>query len=660
MFLDFIEITNFRPFYGDQKIEFGHSSDKNLTIILANNGSGKTSLVNAFTWCLYGEELHDVRDKSEPLYNLRAANEVEEDAKTGAEVLVHVKIRFKYFEEDENKNPIVKYFTISRKQTFQKWGTANWQSSFDSELIVDSDEDVKEDELAEYEVESRIPRDMFQYFFFNGATLANYFEEDSELSLKNSIEEISQIDLINKVEEHLRGTHTNINNRFKEKSPKGSKNYNKEIEEKNNEIGDKQKQIDENYEQIDIAINNINKYESKLEKVDSEYVKEKNDERKELESELKTVKKSIKEDTKKYESLILELFPLTVIFDELTKSIEIADEAREKKTAPPEIEKDLLSDILEDGYCICGTKLEDHPECIEELKKRLKGTSGVRNETFYKEYYNIKEVINRLKDLPKIESLRTDIKNNKDRKNIIDNNLQTISDDLKNIDEVEVYEEELQKNRKNVSELRDKNTKLASDITKLDNDIKKLQKEREENENLRGELKLLSDKIKFCEEVKGTINDLKNNVQKHIRSKVNDRIRQQFIGIDWQYGKYTDVTLEKNYQIKIKKNSGRNVTPSDLSDGEESLLALSFMMALHSLSGFEIPLIIDAPFEKLDKGKRIDFIKDLHSFTKDKQIVFLFTDSQYTDDVRANMIKNIMDEYELKPEEDKTEIVKHG
>lgn len=660
MFLDFIEITNFRPFYGTQKIEFGHSSDKNLTIILANNGSGKTSLVNAFTWCLYGEELHDVRDKSEPLYNLRAANEVEEDAEKGADVLVHVKIRFKYFEEDENKDPIVKYFTISRKQTFQKWGTANWQSSFDSELIVDSDEDVKEDELAEYEVESRIPHDMFQYFFFNGATLANYFEEDSELSLKNSIEEISQIDLINQVEKHLNGTYTNINNRFKEKSPKGSKNYNKEIEEKNNEIADKQKQIDENYDQIDIATNNINKYESKLEKVDSEYIKEQDKKRKELKSKLVTIKKSIKKDTKEYESLILELFPLTVLFDELTKSIEIADEAREKKTAPPEIERDLLNDILEDGYCICGTKLEDHPECIEELKKRLKGTSGVKSETFYKEYYNIKEVINRLKDLPRIEYLRREIKNNEDEKNLIDNQIQTISNELKNTDEVKVYEEELQKNDKNRRNLRDKNEKLNSEIASLIKDIKKLKKERDENENLKGELKLLSDKIKFCEEVKGTINDLKNNVQKHIRSKVNDRIRQLFIGIDWQYGKYTDVTLEKNYQIKIKKNSGRDVTPSDLSDGEESLLALSFMMALHSLSGFEIPLIIDAPFEKLDKGKRIDFIKDLHSFTKDKQIVFLFTDSQYTDDVRANMLKNIMDEYELKPEEDKTEIVKHG
>ena len=96
-----------------------------------------------------------------------------------------------------------------------------------------------------------------------------------------------------------------------------------------------------------------------------------------------------------------------------------------------------------------------------------------------------------------------------------------------------------------------------------------------------------------------------------------------------------------------------------MSDGEENLLALSFMMALHSLSGFEIPLIIDAPLEKLDKSKRLDFISELHEYTKDKQIVFLFTDSQYTDDVRAHMLKNIVDEYELKPSENKTEIVKH-
>ena len=663
MFLDFIEITNFRPFYGTQRINFGYNDEENLTIILANNGSGKTSLVNAFTWCLYGDELHDVRDKSEPRYNLRAAAEAEEEVSTGAEVLVSVKIRFYYFEEDEGGDLIKKYFIVSRELPFQKWGTGEWQSPYDSYLIVEeTDKEIKEDDLAIYEIETKIPRDMFQYFFFNGATLANYFEDESDLSLKNSIEEISQIDLINDVYDHLSGTYTTLNNRYRDKKPKGQKNYNKLIEEKIKEKAQKEKQISENHDLIDIAINNITHYSDLLEKVDSDYAKELNGKRNTLESELETVKNNIKNDTKEYESLILELFPLTVLFDELTKSIEIADEAREKKTAPPEIERDLLNDILEDGYCICGTKLADHPECVDELKKRLRGTSGVKVETFYKDYYDIKDVIKRLKDLPKIETLRDAVNTAKARKIVLDTQIESISKELASFDleEVEQYEKHLQKNKQERDRLRNENINLSSKVSSLENEINKLKDERDRAEVLDGELIVLNNKIKFCEQAMGTITDLKNNVQSHIREKVNDKIRDQFIGIDWQYGKYTDVTIEENYKIKITKSTGRDVTPGDLSDGEESLLALSFMMALHSLSGFEIPLIIDAPLEKLDKGKRIDFIKDLHNFTKDKQIVFLFTDSQYTEDVRANMLKNIVDEYELKPSEDKTEIVKHG
>lgn len=153
---------------------------------------------------------------------------------------------------------------------------------------------------------------------------------------------------------------------------------------------------------------------------------------------------------------------------------------------------------------------------------------------------------------------------------------------------------------------------------------------------------------------------MKSNVQNHIRTKVNNKTREQFTNINWANNKYVDVTIDSKYNITITKSSKQKVTPGDLSDGESNLLALSFMMALHSLSGFEIPLIIDAPFEKLDKGKRIDFISNLHDFTADKQIVFLFTDAQYTDDVRAHMLKNIVSEYGLKPYENRTEIVNYG
>lgn len=658
MYLDSIEITNFRPFYGTQKIDFGFNDLENLTIILADNGSGKTSLVNALTWCLYGEELHDVRNKSEPLYNLRAAKELESNENSINEVKVEVKIRFYSFEDEKKK-----YFSIYRSLSFQKWGNGKWGDAFADHLIVDeTDKDILEDGVAQNAINNKIPKEMFQYFFFNGATLSNYFKNESELSLKTSIEQISQVGLIDKVYDHLVKTSDSINKRFNKKKPKGSVNYNKLINEKMQEQQHKESEIKDNHNKIDIAIRNVNKCVEKLKQVDSGYVNELTQKRKNKESMEKKLKQNIKEDRKNYEKLILELFPIAVLFDELVDSINIADDARKKKTAPPQIERDLLNDILEDGFCICGVKLEDHPECVTELKKRLNNTSKIKQEVFYEDYYDLKKVLTKLKDLPKIESLRRSIKQNEENINEINIQINQISDELAefDIEDVREYERQSQKNKKIIEDLRKRNKSLSADINTLKKDIEKLKHKRSEAGELEGELKILNNKIKFCEEAITILSDLNNNVQKHIREKVNDKTRKQFTSINWAYDKYRDVTIKDDYKIVITKSTGQKITPGDLSDGEENLLALSFMMALHSLSGFEIPLIIDAPLEKLDKSKRIEFISGLHEYTSDKQIIFLFTDSQYTDDVRANMLQNIADEYELKPYENKTEIVKHG
>ena len=658
MYLDSIEITNFRPFYGTQKIDFGFNDLENLTIILADNGSGKTSLVNALTWCLYGEELHDVRNKSEPLYNLRAAKELESNENSINEVKVEVKIRFYSFEDEKKK-----YFSIYRSLSFQKWGNGKWGDAFADHLIVDeTDKDILEDGVAQNAINNKIPKEMFQYFFFNGATLYNYFKNESELSLKTSIEQISQVGLIDKVYDHLVKTSDSINKRFNKKKPKGSVNYNKLINEKMQEQQHKESEIKDNHNKIDIAIRNVNKCVEKLKQVDSGYVNELTQKRKNKESMEKKLKQNIKEDRKNYEKLILELFPIAVLFDELVDSINIADDARKKKTAPPQIERDLLNDILEDGFCICGVKLEDHPECVTELKKRLNNTSKIKQEVFYEDYYDLKKVLTKLKDLPKIESLRRSIKQNEENINEINIQINQISDELAefDIEDVREYERQSQKNKKIIEDLRKRNKSLSADINTLKKDIEKLKRKRSEAGELEGELKILNNKIKFCEEAITILSDLNNNVQKHIREKVNDKTRKQFTSINWAYDKYRDVTIKDDYKIVITKSTGQKITPGDLSDGEENLLALSFMMVLHSLSGFEIPLIIDAPLEKLDKSKRIEFISGLHEYTSDKQIIFLFTDSQYTDDVRANMLQNIADEYELKPYENKTEIVKHG
>ncbi len=657
MFLDYIDITNYRRYYGTQRISFDYSSEENLSVILADNGSGKTSLVNALTWCLYGKELHDIKNRSEPLYNLKYAHELEEQSDINS-MAVNVELNFHYFDEENNR----KNLKISRQETYYRSEDNQWTASFYDDLFVDeTDKEILENELAQDRIDDKIPEDMFQYFFFNGATLSNYFKNESETNLRKSVEEISQIDLINKVKDHLEKTLSYYNSEYSKIKPKGITNYNAEIQEKKNQKRNFETKKENNYEKIDNATSNIDKYEKELEKVDKNSINLLTSERKKLENEVVELKDIIRKNTFEYENTILELFPIVILFDDIVKAYKIADEARKNKTAPPKIERQLLNDILDDGSCICGIKLDEHPECIEELKKRLKNTSNVDKDTFYDEYYKIQNLLSKLNRISDIDHIKNDI--NQDKNNLKEKNIKIdeITEKIKNfnMDNVKIYEKELAKNKAKRESLRNENESLTNKIETLENDISRLETKRNEEKTLQGDLKELNNKIEFSEIALDEVNNLNKQVQKHIREKITKQTKKQFTSMNWAYKKYVDVDIAHDYQIKITKNSGDIVKPSDLSDGEENLLALSFMMALHSLNGFEIPLIIDAPLEKLDKSKRLEFIKGLHEYTANKQIVFLFTDSQYTPDVRNEMLNHVSNEYELVPYDNWTEIVKH-
>ena len=55
MIINNLEMYNFRQYIGKQSVDFSTDPDKNVTVLIGINTSGKTTIIRAFEWCLYGK-----------------------------------------------------------------------------------------------------------------------------------------------------------------------------------------------------------------------------------------------------------------------------------------------------------------------------------------------------------------------------------------------------------------------------------------------------------------------------------------------------------------------------------------------------------------------------------------------------------------------------
>jgi len=77
-----IKLLNFRQFYGSQTIHFATDSVQNVTLFHAENGVGKTTLLNAILWCFYGQSgVTEKFESSNNILSYQAASEKQMIAK---------------------------------------------------------------------------------------------------------------------------------------------------------------------------------------------------------------------------------------------------------------------------------------------------------------------------------------------------------------------------------------------------------------------------------------------------------------------------------------------------------------------------------------------------------------------------------------------------
>ena len=628
MFIDKIELENYRPYYGCNPIYLGFNKEDtlNFNVITGNNADGKSSLLNAVTWAFYGKELHDVKKRKNPIYNKIARNECIEVNKP---FTVRVKLELFDFDDDGNKIP----FHVERSETYEKDQNSEKYTITKKLTVLDFDGEMYDDDEGQLKIDSNISNVMHKYFFFNGEQLEDYLDSGG---LKDTVEMISQLNLISTVKNHL----THVRGLYTAEIGKNTK----EVGPINEEIDTIESCLSELEEKKSTYENDIVELKKQIKRADEalEELKESKklaNRRKELLLENDGYDRELKSKKRDYNKKVMELYSIVSLFDVLYSVTSNGDFVISQQV----LEK-IYRRLLSEGKCFCGVDLNKNPKHRDHIKELLdeidiSGDNLDREEDINKSLRAISGQILTIEDKHdninnlrgEIFQLNQDIRDNKSELNEISSKLKhDFKGDEFKISTIETTREDsIKKCKETKGKLKKANKKIIVKNKELDDKIAErdaiIAKE-EHNETLKKELK-------FCESARNIVKDLDGDLKDDILDQINDKISDQFLDNSLSGGKFENVSIDKKFNVNMTDYLGEPVLPGDLSGGEERILALSFIVALNSISGFDLPLFIDAPLTGLDDKNTKIFLENLPKFTENKQIIFLFIGDVYNEDI---------------------------
>lgn len=648
MQIDYLLMKNFRQ-YADTKIEFARSKESNFTVIEGENGAGKTNILNAITWCLYGNENHiDTKYGGLPRVHIPAFEQTKNEP---VEVVVEIQL----IDSDGNKRK------ITRKQIFRKLDEARvvespallsymWQEERDWKgPSIDSD--------AQYVINNLIPESLEEYFFFDGERMDLYFREKSHKEIKEAVFQISQLEMLDVVIDHLGARRSILVKAAKGLSPKV-----KELQEKI-EIYQRSQRPDS--EELASKLQEKEKKEQeergiieKLRKSSYEHIRELQKRRDELEEELKGLTRDIKALEDSQLQFLHSKMPSLFCYNALTLTGKLIQNQKEAGQIPPLIQGVFIKGLLQKNRCICGSDLSKKDEYsiqrrkkVESLleEKELSSISAELIETNLRTIDLLQGIEGFKERSIEISKKINELKENKKPKIA---NLERLADELKNsdIEAVSKLEEDRQKVSYEKEEIVGRIAVLRNTIERRDAQIRQFQKDLNDELQEENKFNFLASQLSVCNEAAEAADYVKTTIMFEVKNEIEKQTSQQFLSLIWKKGTYKGVKIDDDYNISVPHVSGREGLGT-LSAGERQVCALSFMAALNNVSGFDVPLIIDTPLGRISNEPTKNIAENLPKYLKGKQVTLLVTDKEFSKEVQESLSNKIGKTYKIDVQE---------
>ncbi|WP_418585581.1 AAA family ATPase [Intestinibacter sp.] len=644
MRINSIKLKDFRQYYGEQELNFQGPSDKNINIILGQNGEGKTGIFRAVIFALFGqselsgEEKNTKKNRNKDIIHLVNFNKLEEEKDNSVEAYVEVTF------EHKDQKYIIKRSIIEMKELDGSIITDD-ESSVEM-TIIDSCGNVNPNKITDNEevqniLSNILDKKLKDFFFFDGEKIENLSKPNQETrkEVKSGIIKLLQIDTITKAIELLGSMENKQNNKIKKNTSNTKlQSMKSELEQ----LQDRKQTLQNDKSNIENEIINckelIKSYKEKLSQ---------NQDIKKVYEDIDILEKTIEDKNQTLESinkraqillkdqggnLLLEDYIISV--KNFLGQDDIVNEYSIRITL------DLIEEILNQGECICGHKFEIDSynyKKLDELRYKYKKSElsmFVRDFTnLINEYYLEKdEKDEELKNLLK----ETDLIDDEIEKLLIRVNKlnETIKGYSNNETNLKQMEKDLSTYESKIKELENKRQNIIYNIENIDNKTKELDKKIKIEEKQEVALKNDVKKKDYITRLKKGFDDILDDYSSNMREKISIETTKTFKALisENDIDMVKNIVINHEYEIQVYGWNGKLIT-SDVSAGQRQIISLAFVTALAKVASgsqnmMNVPLFMDTPFGRISGVNRDNLIKYLPNLTK--QWILLMTDTEFT------------------------------
>ncbi|MGR5222350.1 AAA family ATPase [Vibrio parahaemolyticus] len=637
MIINSVKLVNFRQFHGEQLITFATDRKKNVTLIHAENGVGKTALLNSIKWCLFKNVTPNFENPHD-LLNHEAA-----DKKNSRHLKVEVD------------------FTITTGETYK---AIRMLDKFSVYPVIDNFlGESMGDPQSQIFINTVLPPEMSDYFFFQGEG-SSTLKKGKVSSTKSAIQDILGFRPATQAILDLESISKDYTKEISRLDNNGqSQNISNQIEKMVSRLEDEKSKLDNLEKNIETLESDIAKIDSELNGLDSAAVENLTRSRREQTKILKTKKEELS-SIKKSKMLLIGKYGWSVFGKEFGEKIyDYIDESQFKGRLPEPYNKTLIDDILKEKECICGNSIEDGTDARARIINLL---GKAVDPALQQRVFNIKSWAQQLstdqtsafteikKTIATEKKIHSDIETVERHLLEIEKSFDSFEGDPDSIaDKARILAVSRREKDKALRLNHEKKGASLSSISAVNELLKKLKLEQsalsDNNEQIKQLLSQQRVTDEIIEEVKSVLEKTERDARSVLFKLVSDKI-EEFLRNDYS------VKLDSDFNVSLINNFNKKV---NLSDGQKLLLNLIFTASLikHAenrlnatsgvlLPGTTAPFVIDAPFGELDKTYRGHVARLLPSYSR--QVVLFLSSSHWEGEVETNIRDHIGREYYIK------------